>query len=464
MNYKNLLSLAKVKKADFLDIKFVDLIGRWHHITLPITQLGQKLFSEGVGIDGSSVSGFSKVKAGDMILIPAPETAFFDPFFSESTISMIGDVIEIEVKREGFSRDPRWVAQKAEKFLQKTKIAEKSLWGPEFEFYLFDKVRYGESEKQSYYFGEAKESEGENLGYQIGHKGGYHIAPPQDQTYNLRTTMCKILKECGVPVKYHHHEVGGAGQEEIEVMFDTLTKMADRSMLTKYVIKNTAVAAGKSVTFMPKPLFNEPGNGMHVHQYLARKGRSIFYDARRPAHLSEVAQWYLGGLLTHAPALLAFTNPSTNSYKRLIPGFEAPVRLAYSVGNRTAAIRIPGYITEPTCMRVEFRPPDATANPYLAFAAMLMAGLDGIKRKIDPGEPFDKDIFSLSEKDLKEIPMLPTSLEQALDALEKDHQFLKRDEVFTDDLLETWIKLKRIETEELRLRPHPYEFHLYYAQ
>lgn len=340
--------------------------------------------------------------------------------------------------------------------------------GPEFEFYLFDKVNYYQGPDQAFYYLDSSEAEWnagqdeENLGYKIPYKKGYHAAPPLDRSFNIRSQISSMLADVGIDLKYHHHEVGAAGQHEIEVKFDTLLAMADKSMLVKYFIKNECFRNKKSATFMPKPLFNEPGSGLHVHQYLADSKGSIFFDAKGPARFSKTGLYYIGGLLKHADALIAFSNPSTNSFKRLIPGFEAPVAGTYSVGNRTACIRIPGYQRDKTTMRFEFRPPDGTMNPYLAYAAMLMAGIDGIKNKIDPGLPFDRNLDELSEKELAKIHQLPTSLNKALNSLEKDHDFLLQGGVFTDDLIESWISLKRKEVTQIRVRPTPYEFELYY--
>ncbi len=470
MNTKQVFEFARKNKVAFVSVKFVDLLGKWHQITVPAHELKPSLFErgKGIGFDGSSVAGFTQVKAGDMIVIPIAETGFMDPFTELPTMTFIGDVIDVATGKK-FERNPRYVAEKAEMFLKSSGIAPESYWGPEFEFYLFNSVRYANLPQNSFYQVDSDEAhwntareENPNLGFKMAHKGGYHAAPPRDTSFDFRSALCLTMEKCGVPVKYHHHEVGGAGQLEIEVMFDTLTKMADRSMLVKYLVHNAAIKAGMTATFMPKPMVGEPGNGMHVHQYLAKGGSSLFYKRDGLAHMSQLAQHYLGGLLKHAPALLAFTNPSTNSYRRLVPGYEAPVRASYSVGNRTAAVRIPGYLTDPKTMRYEFRPPDATCNPYLAFAAMLMAGIDGVKRKIDPGQPLNKDLFSLPQAELDKIPTLPTSLSGALEALGKDHKFLLEGGVFTKDLIDTWIGLKSKEVAALNLRPHPFEFELYY--
>ncbi len=470
MDLKKIFNSAARNKVEFVAVKFGDLLGKWHQITVPAHELRPALFERGrgIGFDGSSVAGFTQVKAGDMIVIPIPETAVIDPFAARPTLTFIGDVIDVATG-EKFVRNPRAIAEKAERHLLKTGYATESFWGPEFEFYLFDSVRYDNQAHDCFFRVDSSSAhwntgrdEGPNLAYKIPYKGGYHAAPPHDRFFDFRSDICHTLERCGIPVKYHHHEVGGAGQVEIEVMFDTLTRMADRTMMVKHLVRNAAIKAGLTATFMPKPLYREPGNGMHVHQYLARGGHSIFYKKGGLVNMSETALHYLGGLLHHAPALLAFTNPSTNSYRRLVPGYEAPIKASYSVGNRTAAVRIPGYLTDPKNFRYEFRPPDATCNPYLAFAAMLMAGIDGIKRKLDPGRPLNKDLFSLSKADLDKIPTLPTSLGEALEALRKDHQFLLEGGVFPQDLIEVWIDLKSKDVEELGRRPHPYEFQLYY--
>ncbi len=460
---------AKDNNVEFVAVKFTDLVGRWHHITIPAHELNESLFDpkNGIGFDGSSVTGFTRVSAGDMIVIADPATAFMDPFATAPTLNIIGNIIDVSTNAR-FERDPRYVAQKAEAFLKSSKIAEKSFWGPEFEFYLFDKVRYANRAEKSFFSVDSAEahwnmgSKNEALGFRNHHKGGYHAVPPHDRSFDFRNHLCTILEACGVPVKYHHHEVGGAGQLEIEVLFDTLTKMADRTMIAKHVIHNAAFESGLTATLMPKPMYGEPGSGMHVHQYLGEGDHSLFFKADGLEKMSDLALYYLGGILKHAPALLAFTNPSTNSYRRLVPGYEAPIRASYSKGNRTAAVRIPGYLSDPKTFRYEFRPPDATMNPYLAFSAMLMAGLDGVKNKIHPGMPQDKDLFSLSETELAKIPVLPTSLHEALQALKDDHQFLLDGGVFTKDLIETWISLKQKDVAALNLRPHPYEYEMSY--
>jgi glutamine synthetase len=468
MSLQALRKIVSDHTVEFIDLKLSDILGTWHHITLPVTALNQDLFRIGVGIDGSSLPGYSSIERGDMLLQPDPETAFIDPFFEQPTLSMIGDIMEAGKTIRPFTRNPRRVAADAQKYLAKIVKGAIPIIGPEFEFYIFDKVNFSQQPDQAFYFLDTAEAEWnmandeENLGYKIQYKKGYHAAPPQDRTYNIRSQIASMLEKVGVSLKYHHHEVGGGGQHEIEVKFAPLIKMADQSMLVKYFVKNQCFRLNKSATFMPKPLFNEPGSGLHVHQFLADKNGSLFYDRKGRERFSDLGLWYIGGVLKHVDALLAFTNPSTNSFKRLIPGFEAPVAGTYSVGNRTACIRIPGYQRDPKMMRFEFRPPDGTMNPYLAFAAMLMAGVDGIKNKIDPGQPLDKNLDQMTDQELSRIHQLPTSMNKALNALEKDHAFLLVDDVFTEDLLERWVSIKRKEVDEIRVRPTPYEFEMYY--
>jgi glutamine synthetase len=465
---EKLAKMAKDNKVEFIDLKFCDLLGFWHHITLPIGSLNDQLFESGVGVDGSSMPGFSSIERGDMIMLPDAETAFIDPFFERPTLSMMGDIMEVGDKIVPYSRNPRRVTEDACSYLRKTVKGAEAIIGPEFEFYVFDKVRFFQGPEAAFYFLDTAEAawkrseDEEALGYKIPYKKGYHAAPPMDRTYNLRSQISSMLADVGIGLKYHHHEVGGAGQHEIEVAFASMQKMADQTMLIKYIIKNQCFRMGKSVTFMPKPLYLEPGSGLHVHQYLADDKGSIFFDKNGVARMSKLGLYYIGGLLAHADSLLAFTNPSTNSFKRLVPGFEAPVAGTYSIGNRTACIRIPGYQRNPKTYRLEFRPPDGTMNPYLAFPAMLMAGLDGIKRKIDPGMPLDKNLDALPKDEMKAIHFLPTSLNRALDALERDNDYLLAGGVFTEDLLENWIKIKRAEVGAIQVRPTPHEFELYY--
>jgi len=466
---EKLTNLAKRKNVEYVDLKFSDLLGDLHHITIPVKALKRDLFTNGVGVDGSSLAGYAKIEKGDMIVIPDPETAFIDPFFDIPTLSMICDIMAVGKDIEPYSRNPRRVIRDADKYLKKILPGVDAILGPEFEFYVFDDVKFRQVPQEGFYSLDAEEAEWNagkegalNLGYKVQYKGGYHAAPPTDRTHNLRSEITSLFSEIGVGLKYHHHEVGGAGQHEIEIESDVMPKMADLTMLIKYFIKNHVFTRGKSATFMPKPLFNEPGSGMHVHQYLADKKGSIFYDKKGRASFSQTGLYYIGGLLKHAPAVFAFTDPSTNSYKRLVPGFEAPVWGTYSVGNRTACIRIPGYQRKRQTHRCEFRPPDGTCNPYLAYAAMIMAGLDGIKNKIDPGDPVDKNLTELPENELERIPMLPTSLTKALNALELDYDFLLEGGVFDEDLIEAWINLKRKDVEQIRIRPHPWEFYMYY--
>jgi glutamine synthetase len=430
--------------------------------------LNENLFETGVGVDGSTLPGFSSIERGDMIVIPDKNTAFVDPFFDRPTLSMFSDVMEVEKEILPYSRNPRRVCKDAEKYLADNVGGARAILGPEFEFYVFEKVDFFNGPDSAFYQLDAAEAEWnagkdeESLGYKIPYKKGYHIGPPMDRTFNLRSEISAMLAEVGIGLKYHHHEVGGGGQHEIEIKFAPLLTMADQSMMVKYMVKNQCFRMKKSATFMPKPLFNEPGSGMHVHQYLADVNGSLFYDKSGPQSFSKLGLHYIGGVLKHVDSLLAFTNPSTNSFKRLIPGFEAPVAGTYSFANRTACIRIPGYQRDPKTMRFEFRPPDGTMNPYLGYAAMVMAGVDGILNKIDPGAPLDRNLDTMSKEELAKIHQLPTSLNKSLIALEADHDYLLKGGVFTEDLLENWIKIKRKEVDEIRVRPTPYEFEKYY--
>ncbi len=449
---------------EFVDLMYADLLGGWHHVTVPAERFDAHLCERGVGVDGSSVTGFRKTKSGDMVLVPDLAAAFRHPFAERPTLCVVGDLVDVDA-REGFSRDPRHVARKAERHLASVRRGEESRWLPELEFYLFDSVRvWGRPGHSGYRIASSEAmvgGGGTRVPEHATQRRGYHAAAPEDRSADLRADMCATLKEMGIPVKYHHHEVGPAGQVEIELTFMPLVRAADGVALAKWAIRNIADLAGMVATFMPKPLYGEAGSGLHFHQYLARGGVSSFHDRKGAAPLSQVGRWYVGGLLAHGRALSAFANPSTNSYKRLVPGFEAPVRLAYSVGNRTAAIRVPGYANTPQNVRIEYRPPDATCNPHLAVAAMLMAGLDGIANRIDPGEPLRADLFHMPLEELMAIPALPHTLGEALDALERDHDFLLAGGVFTSDLLDTWVSLKRAEERETAERPHPREFELY---
>ena len=461
--------LAKESGAKIVDLRFIDLPGMWQHFSIPVEDLDEDLFTEGIGFDGSSIRGFQQIHESDMLLIADAETAVMDPVLSIPTMNIICNVFD-PLTRKPYSRDPRYVAQKAEAYLKSTGIADISYWGPEAEFYMFDSVRYDQNAQSGYYYIDSSEGvwntgreENPNLGYKLRHKEGYFPVPPSDQLQDIRSEILLALKDVGVKVEVHHHEVGTAGQAEIDMRFGPLVKMADNLLNYKYVIRMICKKHGMTATFMPKPLFGDNGSGMHVHQSLWKGDTNIFYDPKGYALLSQTAKYYIGGLLKHAPALLAICAPTTNSYRRLVPGYEAPVNLCYSQRNRSAAVRIPVYSTSPKAKRIEFRCPDPSTNPYLCFAALLMAGLDGIKNKIDPGEPMDKDLYELEPEEAKKIKSTPGSLGEVLDALEKDHAFLLEGGVFTPDLIETWISYKRTrELAPVNLRPVPYEFFLYY--
>ena len=452
-----------------VDFKYTDLWGRWHHVTLPASQFTPTRLEKGVGFDASSV-GLKPVKAGDMVVVPDLSTGFVDPFWEAPTLSFICSAKEADTRLD-FPRDPRNIARRAEAYLCDAGVAEESRWGPEFEFYIFDSVAFENEVHRVGYRLDSSEGvwngPAGGLGHYIPMHGGYHAHPPRDSLYNLRSEMCLHLEAMGVPIKYHHHEVGGPGQVEIETPLMGLLESADATMKVKYVTKMTAAGHDQTVTFMPKPLFGEAGNGMHFHQMLMRDGISLFYDPEGYAGLSQMALYYIGGLLNHGPALLAFTNPSTNSFRRLVPGYEAPVNLFFSVGNRSAAVRIPMYAGSATQQRIEFRPPDATCNVYLALAAQLMAGLDGIVNRIDPAEagfgPFDTNIFDWPPEERKKIRGLPASLGDALEALAADHEFLLAGDVMDEEFIADWIDYKMThEHLEVRDRPHPYEMALYF--
>jgi len=467
MNPKDVLELARQKNVRQVDIRFTDLPGLAHHISYPLSQLTEASFEEGFGIDGSSIRGWAAINESDMLLIPDPESAYIDPFFDVPTLCMAGD-IQDPITRQRYDRDPRWIARKAELYLQNTGIADAAYFGAEAEFFIFDNIRFDQNAQSGFYFIDAEEGrwnsarEQNNLGYRPRYKEGYFPLPPTDHYQNLRAEMVECLQSVGLEVECHHHEVATGGQAEIDIRYDTIVRAADSMMLFKYVVRNVAYRRNKTVTFMPKPLFGDNGSGMHCHQSLWKNGQPLFAGDGY-AGLSQLALWYIGGLLHHARSLSAIIAPTTNSYKRLVPGYEAPVNLAYSRRNRSAAIRIPMYSANPKARRIEFRPPDPSANPYLAFAAMLMAGLDGILNRIDPGEPLDKDIYDLSPEELRGVPAMPASLDEALECLEHDHEFLLRGDVFTEELIETWISYKqKNEADAVRLRPHPYEFALYY--
>jgi glutamine synthetase len=467
MTPKRVFELAKEKEVRQIDLRFTDLPGLNHHISYPITMLDENAFEDGFGIDGSSIRGWAAINESDMLAIPDAATAFVDPFAETPTIVMLADIID-PITRQHYDRDPRWIARKAELYLKNTGLADTAYFGAEAEFFIFDNVHFDQNAHSSYYYVDAEEGrwnsgrEANNLGYRPRYKEGYFPVPPTDHYQDLRSEMVATMIECGLNIECHHHEVATGGQCEIDQRFDTLLKSADNMMLYKYVVRNVAYQYGKTVTFMPKPLFGDNGSGMHTHQSLWMDGKPLFAGDTY-AGLSQLALWYIGGLLRHARALSAIIAPTTNSYKRLVPGYEAPVNLAYSRRNRSAAVRIPMYSNSPKAKRVEFRPPDAASNPYLAFSAMLMAGLDGIINKIDPGEPLDKDIYDLSPEELKAVPSMPASLDEALASLEEDHGFLTKGDVFSEELIETFIAYKRrAEAEAVRLRPHPFEFALYY--
>ena len=472
MPVKDVLDLAKKNKVEIVDLKFIDMPGLWQHFSIPAAELTEDLFENGIGFDGSSIRGFQAINESDMLLFPDPETALLDPFTEHVTLSMLCNIRD-PLTREPYSRDPRYLAQKAENYLKTTGIADISYWGPEIEFFIFDSIRFGQGPNEGYYHIDSEEGfwnagkEGHNgagnLGYKIRYKEGYFPVPPMDQYQDLRSEMVRNLEKCGIKIEVHHHEVGTAGQTEIDMRYGTLTKMADQVLLYKYIIKNTARQRGKTVTVMPKPLFQDNGSGMHTHQSLWKNGKNIFYDKKGYGLISETARHYIGGLIKHAHALCAFIAPTTNSYRRLVPGYEAPINLVYSARNRSACVRIPMYSSSEKAKRLEFRTPDPSCNPYFAFPAMLMAGLDGVKNKLEPPKPIDKDLYELEPAEAAKVKSMPGSLDQALDALEKDHDFLLKGDVFTKDVIENWLEYKRKkEVDAIRLRPHPYEFALYF--
>ncbi len=469
---KQVLDFAKANGVKIVDVKFIDLPGLWQHFSIPIQHFDEDVFTDGLGFDGSSIRGFQKIHESDMLLMPDPTTAILDPATKVPTLSLICNVHNPGDKSK-YSRDPRHISQKAETYVKSSGVADTIFFGPEAEFFIFKDVRFDQTSHSGYYYVDSDEgiwNSGAvdpggkpNQGYRPRTKEGYFPVPPMDQLQDLRTDMVLKMIESGLDVEVHHHEVGTAGQCEIDIKFNTMTHMADNLMLFKYIIKNVAYQAGQTATFMPKPLFGDNGSGMHCHQSLWKGGKNLFWDNAGYAGLSDMARWYIGGLLTHAPALLAFCAPTTNSYRRLVPGFEAPVNLMYSQSNRSAAVRIPVYSQSEKAKRIEFRCPDPSANPYLAFAAMVMAGLDGIKNKIEPPTPIDKDLYELEPEEAEKIKSTPGSLGEVLEALESDHKFLLEGGVFTTDLIETWISYKRErELQPVALRPHPYEFYLYY--
>jgi glutamine synthetase len=478
MTPEEVLRFARENDVKIVDLKFTDLPGSWQHFSVPLHNIEEETFVEGIPFDGSSIRGFQTIDESDMLVIPDPETAILDPFTSAPTLSLICDIAHpgaIGAKRP-YSRDPRYIAKKAEDFLRKSGVADTSYFGPEAEFYIFDHVSYASTDNKQYVEVDSDEAHwtsgrstnhegGRARGHLMRVKEGYFPVAPNDTLQDLRTEMVLKLEELGVPVEAQHHEVGAAGQAEIDFRFDTLVRTADKLLLYKYIVKNTARKYGKTVTFMPKPVFGDNGSGMHTHMSLWRNEKPLFYESEGYAGLSQMARHYIGGVLSHAPALLAIAAPTTNSYKRLVPGFEAPVNLVFSKGNRSAAIRIP-LTDNPKAKRAEFRSPDPTANPYLLFSALLMAGLDGIRREIEPSEhgygPVDRDLYSLSPEELREIRSVPGSLYESLEALEADHAFLLEGDVFTEDVLEKYIDFKREQADEIRLRPVPIEFSMYY--
>ncbi|MCE5328696.1 MAG: type I glutamate--ammonia ligase [Planctomycetaceae bacterium] len=468
MTPKEFFEFAKKNKAEMMDLKFVDMLGTWQHCSYPIATINESVFDEGLGFDGSSIRGWQEIHKSDMMAVCDPNTAVLDPFFSRPTVSVIANIVDPET-REDYSRDPRHVAKRAAAWLKETGIGDTCFLGPEAEFFIFDEVRYEQNQHTGYYQIDSAEGawntarfEEPNLGYKPSFKGGYFPVSPTDTFSDLRGEMVHELMKVGIKVEAHHHEVATAGQSEIDMKFEELTKMCDQFMWYKYIIKNVAKRHGKTVTFMPKPIFEDNGSGMHTHISIWKGGKPLF-AGKKYAGLSDMALYAAGGLLRHAPALLAIAAPTTNSYRRLVPGFEAPVNLVMSARNRSASLRIPMYSKNPKAKRLEFRCPDPTANGYLAWSAMLMAVIDGIQNKIDPGEPLDKNIYELSKKELDTIPKVPGSLNESIAALEKDHAFLLKGKVFSKDLIEAWITWKREkEIAPMALRPHPHEFHMYY--
>ncbi len=468
MTPKDVLAFAQENNVVMVDFKFIDFPGVWQHFSVPRDELKEETFEEGAGFDGSSIRGWQAIHASDMLIIPDPETAILDPFRKYPTLSLICNIVD-PITKEPYTRDPRYIAQKSVQFMKSMGVGDTAHFGPEAEFFIFDDIMFDQNAQSGYYFIDSREGiwnsgkeENPNLGHKPRHKEGYFPVPPTDSFEDMRTEMVTIMQKCGIYVEAQHHEVATAGQGEIDMRFSPLVKMADNLMLFKYIVKNVAFMHGKTATFMPKPLFDDNGSGMHTHQSIWKDGNPVF-AGNEYAGLSQAALYYAGGILKHAKALAALTNPTTNSYKRLVPGFEAPVNLAYSARNRSAAVRIPMYSPSPKAKRLEVRFPDPSCNPYLAFAAMLMAGLDGIENKIDPGESLDKDLYDLPPEELAKVPQIAGSLDEALDCLEKDHEFLLKGNVFTEDALTTWISYKREnEVSALRLRPHPYEFFMYY--
>jgi glutamine synthetase len=467
---KDVLKLIQERGIQIVDFRFTDLPGTWQHFSIPAATLREDDFVDGLGFDGSSIRGFQVINESDMLVVPDPTTAFVDPGLKVPTLSIVCDIRD-PISGQPYSRDPRYVARKAEAFLKESGIADTAYFGPEAEFFLFNDVRFDQTSNSGYYFVDSDEGiwnsgadrGGKNLGYRPRYKEGYFPVPPTDQLQDVRSQIVLNMIAAGIDVEVHHHEVGTAGQCEIDMRFQPLVRMADQLLLYKYIVKTTARELGYTATFMPKPLFGDNGSGMHVHQSLWKNGEPLFFDEGGYALLSETARHYIGGILLHAPALLAICAPTTNSYRRLVPGFEAPINLVYSQRNRSAAVRIPTDSSSPKARRIEFRAPDPSCNPYLAFAAMLMAGIDGIKRKIEPPTPLDVDIYELSAEEKAHIRGTPGSLAESLDALEQDNSFLLTGNVFTEDLVATYLDYKRSrELVQVQLRPHPYEFFLCY--
>jgi glutamine synthetase len=468
MTPEQVIAMAKESKAKVVDIRFMDFPGIWQHFTVPISELEESSFEDGYGFDGSSIRGWQPINASDMLVVPDPSTAKIDPFFEEKTLVLIGNIID-PITGEPYTRDPRNIARKTEAFLKNTGIGDTAFIGPEAEFFIFDNVQFDSRRNAAFYEVDSDEGiwnsgrdECPNLGYKPRHKEGYFPVPPMDKYQDMRTEMMLILESLGIDVECQHHEVATAGQAEIDMRFKPLLQMGDQLVWFKYVLKNVAYRHGRTVTFMPKPLFEDNGSGMHTHVSIWKEGNPLFAGDKY-AGLSQMGLWAMGGILKHCKAICAFTNPTTNSYKRLVPGFEAPVNLAYSSRNRSAALRIPMYSASPKAKRIEFRTPDPSCNGYLAFSAVVMAVIDGIENKIDPGDPMDKDIYNLPPEELAEIPSAPGSLDEALASLEEDNEFLLKGDVFTKDVIEKWISYKtENEVNAVRLRPHPHEFFLYY--
>ncbi len=468
MTPKEAVEFCKKKGARVVDLRFVDIFGKWHHFSIPVAELSEAVFEDGFGFDGSSLRAWQPIHMSDLLAMPDPGSAVMDPFLATPTLAFTCNIVE-PITRENYSKDPRNIARKAETYLKSTGIADTAYFGPEPEFFIFDSIRYNHQPNHSFYFIESSEgqwttgeNEEPNLGYKIGLMEGYQPLPPSDSLQDIRSEMMLIMEKCGIAVERQHHEVATGGQAEINFKFSTLVRAADMVQQFKYIVKNTARKHGKTVTFMPKPILGDNGSGMHTHVSLWKGGEPLFAGDGY-AGLSDLAMYAIGGILHHASALLAFTNPTTNSYKRLAPGHEAPINLAYSSRNRSAAIRIPMYSHNPKATRIEFRTPDPSCNAYLAFAAITMAVIDGIQNKLDPGKPLDKDIYDLPPEELAKVPATPESLARSIDALEENHEFLLKGDVFTQDVIETWVSYKRThELEPLKLRPHPYEFSLYY--